>query len=125
MHLRCNELLLAAHRCHVEDKLLSRHACDAESAQRLSVVVDGAKVEYGKGLDRPLFTVSLHDAFGHRLEAAQDSPPGHYHRPTRTISAGHELQFRTPMQQMPAGEQHHTSWYAVAVQHGATTFILE
>lgn len=71
--------------------------------------MDGAKIEYSKGLDRPLFTVSLHDAFGNRLEAAQDSPPGHFHRPTRTISAGHELQFRTPMQQIPAGEQQHAA----------------
>ena len=66
--------------------------------------MDGAKLEYSKSLDRPFFSVSLHDASGKRLEAPQDTPPGHFDRRSHTIAAGHEVQFRTPMDQMPPGE---------------------
>ena len=82
---------------------LLANACLADSA-KLSITVDGARVEYGRSLDRPLFSVSLHDASGKRLEAAQDSPPGQYNARTHTISAGHALQFKTPMRQIPPGE---------------------
>ena len=65
--------------------------------------MNGAKVEYGKSLDRPFFSMSLHDAAGKRLEPVQDTPPGHFDRRTFIITAGHDLQFRTPMQQIPPG----------------------
>lgn len=78
--------------------------------------MNGAKVEYSKSLDRPFFSLSLHDAAGKRLEAVQDTPPGHFDRRTFIITAGHDLQFSTPMQQIPPGEapsvsalSHHTS----------------
>ena len=61
-------------------------------------------MEYNKSLDRPIFSVSLHNASGKRLEAPQDTPPGHFDRRSHTIAAGHEVQFRTPMDQMPPGE---------------------
>lgn len=70
--------------------------------------MDGAKVEYNKSLDRPIFSVSLHDTSGKRLEAPQDTPPGHFDRRSHTIAAGHEVQFRTPMDQMPPGESTET-----------------
>ena len=66
--------------------------------------MNGAKVEYSKSLDRPFFSMSLHDASGKRLEPVQDTPPGHFDRRTFIITAGHDLQFKTPMRQIPPGE---------------------
>ena len=72
-------------------------------SERLNITVNGAKVEYSKSLDRPFFRMSLHDASGKRLEPVQDTPPGHFDRRTSIITAGHNLQFRTPMRQIPPG----------------------
>ena len=67
--------------------------------------MNGAKVEYSKSLDRPFFSMSLHDASGKRLEPVQDTPPGHFDRRTFIITAGHDLHFKTPMRQIPPGEE--------------------
>ena len=72
--------------------------------ESVNITVNGAKVEYSKSLDRPFFSMSLHDAAGRRLEPVQDTPPGHFDRRTFIITAGHDLQFKTPMRQIPPGD---------------------
>ena len=86
-------------------KSLGRHVCLCAGSERLTVTVNGAKVEYSKSLDRPFFSMSLHDASGKRLEPVQDTPPGHFDRRTFIITAGHDLHFKTPMRQIPPGEK--------------------
>ena len=76
----------------------------AGGIRRLAITIDRANIDYRKPLDRPVFSVSLHDADGRPLEAPQDTPPGHFDRGSRAITAGHTVVLRTPMRQMPPGE---------------------
>lgn len=72
-------------------------------ARRLAITVERANLDYRKPLDRPVFCISLHDADGRPLETPQDTPPGHFDRGRRCVSAGHTVILRTPMRQMPPG----------------------
>lgn len=65
--------------------------------------MERANLDYRKPLDRPVFCISLHDADGRPLETPQDTPPGHFDRGRRCVSAGHTVILRTPMRQMPPG----------------------
>ncbi|KAK9902703.1 hypothetical protein WJX75_003253 [Coccomyxa subellipsoidea] len=69
--------------------------------RRLAITVERANLDYRKPLDRPVFCISLHDADGRPLETPQDTPPGHFDRGRRCVSAGHTVILRTPMRQMP------------------------
>ena len=86
-------------------------------SERVNITVNGAKVEYSKSLDRPFFSMSLHDASGKRLEPVQDTPPGHFDRRTFIITAGHDLQFKTPMRQIPPGNA--TYCLSLPAAHGS------
>eukprot|EP00887_Chlorella_sp_A99_P005720 scaffold1.g5720.t1 len=69
----------------------------------LEVGISRADVRYAKPLDRPFFTISVRDHLGRLVELPQDTPPGHYHRDTGAIVAGHTVALSTPLQALPPG----------------------
>ncbi|CAL8466444.1 g5980 [Coccomyxa elongata] len=86
---------------HIYRQPVLRPTSSTGSVRRLAITIDRANIDYRKPLDRPVFSVSLHDADGRPLEAPQDTPPGHFDRGSRAITAGHTVILRTPMRQMP------------------------
>ncbi|BDA51176.1 hypothetical protein COCOBI_18-0520 [Coccomyxa sp. Obi] len=86
---------------HIYKQPTLRPTSSTGGIRRLAITIDRANIDYRKPLDRPVFSVSLHDADGRPLEAPQDTPPGHFDRGSRAITAGHTVVLRTPMRQMP------------------------
>ena len=72
-----------------------------EAGPRVKIRFEKALLVYKKSLDRPVFQVSLRDAWGEALQDIVETPPCHYEN--GIFQAGHVVSLSYPVQKMPEG----------------------
>lgn len=80
---------------------MSRVYLAGEAGPRVNIRFEKALLVYKKPLDRPVFQVSLRDAWGEALQEIVETPPCHYEN--GIFQAGHTASLSYPVQKMPEG----------------------
>ena len=76
----------------------------APDGPRLAIRVDKALLQYKKPVDRPLFSITLRDAWGEPLEPTVDTPPAHFDKALGVFQAGHTVYLKTPINKLSEGQ---------------------
>ncbi|GAB4822703.1 hypothetical protein N2152v2_009749 [Parachlorella kessleri] len=91
-------------RPQLQPGLSQRHpALEAAAHSRLVISIRGANIHYSKPLEKPFFNISVRDPLLRVVEIPQDTPPGHWHPGSHSITLNHPVELQTQLMQLPRG----------------------